>query len=365
MKYIALTCQELEKIDFIPTIIIGFYQSKRKKNFIGTCIDIKKKFPDTDIIGCSSESNLYNKTPHLDNSGEHLCSFMCLDINKNSYDIKILPITETLDISISKDKEYGAVLLSSTHFSKLEETINKLQTTLGKNCFYGAIASVVDPGKEKAEVYCNGLFYSHHLLVWLIDQAHYTLRGMSAHHFQPVGFPLVVTESSKDEIYKIENKPALDVIEEILGTITQDTIDSFDHPFFLRTRDHMHYNEAPLCSLKSINRKNKSITMFRYIPKSSKLKIGISLDTNSKLAQLKNFHQFDQAGSVALLFNCVGIKGNLQFMETLYLMDLKRNLKIPFVGFHSFGEIGPTNKENYSVLHNQTVSLAVISEKEP
>jgi len=362
MKYMAITCLDFKKLDFTPTIVIGFYRSDKKENFIKVCAKLQKRFDGIDIIGCSTESNLYNKTPHIDTTGDHLCSFLCLDMSTEAYEITVLPIEDELTLSMRDESDYGAVLLSSSHSSNIEQTISNLQSIIGENSFYGAIASVSDP-KEKAEVYHNGVFYDSHLLLWFIDQKRYTLRGISAHHFQPVGFPLLVTESLDNTIYKIDNRPALDVLEEIVGPITQDVIDTFDHPFFLKSKKHTAFEKAPLCSIESVNTEERSISMFRHITPLNKLKVGISLDADRKREQLEQFHEFDQDGGVALLFNCVGIKANLQYLESLYLMDFKKTLKIPFIGFHSFGEIGPTGRDHCSVLHNQTISLAVISEK--
>ena len=364
MNYCAVTCQEFDEIDFTPTIIVGFYRDTKKDNFAKECIALRERFGDVDIIGCSSESNIYDKTPHIDSTDSCLCTFACLDIDKDAYDVKLTSSNTPLDLDKSKYSHHGAVILSSSHFEKLEDTIESLQRDLGKNSFFGAIASVTDIKTSTAEIYYNGKFYDNCVLLWLIDQERYTLEGMSAHHFQPVGFPMVATKTDGSTIYEIDNSPALDVMEDIIGNISNVTITSFDHPFFLNKNQSSDYANSPLCSLSSMNREKKSIDTYRNIPCGSKLKVGISLNKDDKNKQLARFHRFSDTKGIALLFNCVGIKANLGIMESLYLMNLKQSLKIPFVGFHSFGEIGPASTEEYSVLHNQTISLAVISQKE-
>jgi len=365
MKQTIVTSETLHTIDFTPTVIIGFYQSTQDKHFETHFEKLRERFPDVDVIGCSSESNIYNELPYIDKSNKHLCVYICLDIRKEAYQIKLHEIDHVMEEREKEEKGYGALMFCSRYFSSLECLISTLQERDGYRPLLGAIAGTKDHKQPHGTIFYNGHYFGDHVLLWLIDQKCYRLEGKSAYHFQPVGFEMEVTKAEKTVLYEIENRPALEVLEEIVGDISMETIDSFDHPFFLKENSKIPFAHSPLCSILSIDEDNGSISLYRSVNKHAKLKVGVSLGREEQEQQLKTFKVFKRRkNAVAFLFNCVGIKANLGLMEFVYLMDLKRTLHVPFIGFHSFGEIGSINPENISMLHNQTISIAVLSERE-
>ena len=358
MKIKILTCDELDKLEFEPTIIVGFYQSSNQTHFLRHYNALKDKYPHIDMIGCSSESNIYDKIPYIDNDSK--CLFLCLQLVNDSYKIEILNHHE--GIKLPDKNAYNTIMFTSQYFDNIEQWILDIQITLEGGNLFGAIAGVNDTQKEKATVFYNGKFFDQEVLLWFIDSAYYRLDGLSIHQFQPVGFEFIVTKSIKDTIYELDHRPALKVLEEVVGSITPQNIQSFDFPFFLKRNDMISFDKSPLSSIKSIDRKSNSITLYRYVDEHDKLKLAIPLSSQEQEDKLKQFHEFHtQENSIAFLFNCVGIKAYLGMMEFVYLMDLKHHLNMPFVGFHSFGEIGPIEVNSQSVLHNQTISLAILT----
>jgi hypothetical protein len=365
MKQVIVTGDELDNIDFIPTIIMGFYQSTQDDVFSLYYQKLKVRFPDVDIIGCSSESNIYNDLPYVDENDKNSSVFICLDIKKDAYSVQISTIESMLKKKEKKVEGYGAILFCSRYFTFLENIIFQLQKKRGYRPLFGAIAGTTKNEDTKGTVFFNGNFYEEHLLLWEIDQKCYCLEGRSVYHFQPVGFDMEVTHAEETILYEIENRPALRVLEEIIGDLRGEMIDFFDYPFFLKENRMMSFSDAPLCSIKSVDKDIGSIHLYRSVKKYTKLKMGISLGREEEEKELQVFNEFkNRKNAVAFLFNCVGIKANLGLMEFVYLMELKKALHIPFIGFHSFGEIGSVNPENISILHNQTISIAVLSERE-
>jgi len=358
MKIKILACNELDKLEFEPTIIVGFYQTKKQDQFFKHYEILKKMYPDLDIIGCSSESNIYDQIPYIESDSR--CLFLCLQLEYDAY--KIAVINHNDNVKLPMDKSYNAIMFSSQYFDGIEQWIDDIQKGLDGDNLFGAIAGVSNPIEETATVFYNGTFFEEDVLLWLIDTSYYRLDGLSMHQFQPVGFEFIVTKCINDTIYELDHRPALKVLEEVVGSITPQNIQSFDFPFFLKRNDMYSFDESPLSSIKAIDKVSGSITLYRYIKEHDKLKLAIPLSSKEQENKLKQFHQFHtQDNSIAFLFNCVGIKAYLGMMEFVYLMDLKYNLKMPFIGFHSFGEIGPIEVNNQSILHNQTISLAILT----
>ena len=365
MKQCIVTSEELEQIDFTTTVIFGFYTGGKESYFTDTCLTLMHRFPESDIIGCSSESNIYNHMPHVCDSTEDLCIFLCLDIQKGAYYIDLYQTKEIPKSLKEYEGKYGGLMFCSRYFENLEKVIYDLQSSKNVKPLFGAIAGVSEKSKrESGFVFWNGTYYPDHILLWLVDQDRYLLEGKSSHHFQPVGFDLEVTRAEGTILHEIENRPAHEVLEEIVGKITKETIASFDHPFFLKENAKIPFKHSPLCSIRAVDKKHGSIYLYRSVQERYKLKVGVSLGREEQEKQLAEFATLrKKRNAVAFLFNCVGIKANLGSMEFVYLMDLKKRLHMPIIGFHSFGEIGTTNQEHYSMLHNQTISIAVLSER--
>jgi len=368
MKQIIVTAKELEKITFVPTVVIGFYQSGKEEAFSESVTLLKERFPDVDLIGCSSESNIYNFMPHVFFEEEEVCVFVCLDIKKEAYSIELHTTKNSMKKREKYQSSWSALMLCSHYFSALEKLVTRLQKENNIQPLFGAIASVSDASEsESGTLFWNGDYYEDHILLWLIDPKYYLLEGKSVHHFQPVGFDMEVTKAKERVLYEIGNRPALEVLEEVVGRINKGTLSSFDHPFFLKEKENnkISFNDSPLCSIRAVNKKRGSVSLYRSVHEYAKLKIGVSLGREEQEQQLETFSIFKKRkNAVAFIFNCVGIKANLGLMEFVYLMDLKKKLHLPFIGFHSFGEIGSVNTGGESVLHNQTMSIAILSEKE-
>lgn len=364
MNYAILTnLDKIDSIDFIPTVIVGFYQCGEEKLFSQYSETLKARFPEADIIGCSSESNIYDTIPHIDTDGTHICTYMCIEMKKGSYMFQVFPPQEKQKILVEENKKYSAIILSASYNNDLEEIITMLQKNIGQNSFFGAVAGAV-PSKLKGEtVFYNGEYISDGTLVWFIDQEEYLLKGISVHDFDPVGFDLEITRAEGFKIIEIENKPALDMVEEMIGTLDPQSIASFDHPFFITSDKNHQSTERPITSIFSIDREAKTIMLYQEVSKGDKLKLAIPFSREKQEEQLHRFSDYTTSGGIAFLFVCVAYRGHWGEMEPIYLMNLAKNLRVPFVGFHAFGEIGPLDPQGFSLMQNQTLTLAVLSEK--
>ncbi|RLA75021.1 MAG: hypothetical protein DRG30_04845, partial [Epsilonproteobacteria bacterium] len=365
MNYTILTdLDKLDSINFVPTFIVGFYRQGKEDIFSGFFKRLKDRFPKADIIGCSSESNIYDTIPHIDIDGTHHCIFMCIEMKSESYILQHYSTLEKYELLADKSREYSAIILSANYDDQLEHLIKMLQKGIGKNSFFGAVAGTLNSEMEKGTIFYNGKYISEGTLIWFIDQEQYLLKGVSMHDFDPVGFDLEITHAIDYTIFEIENKPALEMIEEVVGTLDPDSIASFDHPFFITSDKNKSSENIPITAMYAVDREVKSITLYKKVSNGDKLKVAIPHSRQIEEEQLVRFHDYTKDNSIAFLFVCIAFKGHWGEMEPLYLMRLSQNLKVPFIGFHTFGEIGILEPKGYSLMQNQTVTLAVLSENE-
>ena len=133
--------------------------------------------------------------------------------------------------------------------------------------------------------------------------------------------------------------------------------------FFISSDKNDQATQTPLSSIFSIDRGAKSITLYRKISSGDKLKLAVPFSRWEQEKQLFNFTKYHTNDSIAFLFVCIAYKGHWGEMEPIYLMHVAKHLRVPFVGFHSFGEIGPLHPKDISQIQNQTLTLAVLSER--
>ena len=360
MRYEIVAGDRFDHLDLDPSMVVGFYQDIKEADFRSNYEKIIRKFPNVDIIGCSTESNIYNHIPYVDMDEKHSCVYLFLELGKDSYGIHIFEMDERIVPGEKNEKKYDAIVLSSGYSTLLDEEISLLKAALDIDNLFGALAGV-SGGENGPKVFYNGEFYSDRMLILSLDKNIYRITGLSIHQFEPVGFELDITRFEKNVVYELDNRPALDVLNEIVGTITSKKIQSFSFPFFLKRANVQSFEESPLASIRDFDTADKTVTLYRNVKEQDKLKLSIPISSKEQIQRLKRFHNISNGDSVAFVFNCVGIKQYLGMMEYVYLMDLKRQLNLPFIGFHSFGEIGSLDLNGETVLHNQTISLAVLS----
>ncbi len=362
MQYAILENQGDEAtLTFQPTFVLGFYRGGEEQRFVNVCRDLKARFGDIDILGCSSDSNLYASVPHIRDSNKYACTFLCLSIPPEHYRIHYCHGTSC---DQADDNEWGSsILFAARYCPHLETLIETLQTK--EKPVFGTIAAIPQTGDFSASIYLNGTFYEKGTLIWQLDSLRYSIEGFSLYDFDPVGFELEITQAENNTILEIENRPALGMIEEMIGPLDNESIASYDHPFFLRYK-HTNLNtpNIPLASIRAIDRRAQTIELYRAISPGDKIRLAVPYSREKQERKLQIFRRLKRRKGIAILFVCIAYKGHWDEMEPIYLMRIARSLHQPFLGFHTFGEIGPLTEDGPSLLQNQTITIISIAEKE-
>jgi hypothetical protein len=181
MKHRIITFEELNEIDFEPNVVVGFFQDIKEQEFRFHYRAIKEKFSGVDIIACSTESNIYNQIPYVDMDEEHYCVYLFLELDKNAYEIQIVDISAKLTAK-TNEKRYDAIVLSSGYSKLLDDDISTLKSAFDLDNLFGALAGVSEPEKTP-QVFYNGKFYDHGMVLLLFDKNVYKLSGLSVHQF--------------------------------------------------------------------------------------------------------------------------------------------------------------------------------------
>lgn len=349
MQYhILMDAASIDAVTFIPTVAVGFYRSDRTEDFIAFDRALRQRFAALHVIGCSGSGNVFDTIPHIDKDGAHPCIFLVLDPARSAYVLQLLTDTDAIpDLSYPQ-----AMLLSSRGFD-VESLVGHLRNNAAK-AFFGAIA-----GGDDASIFYNGEVVEQGCIVWSIDPKVYVLGGVSIHNFEPVGFELTVTRADGSTVLEIEEEPALDLVEEIMGTMTPEGLEAFEYPFFIASE---HRQRVPLSSLQNIDRANGTLELFRNVNVGDKLKVAVLLNRKQQEANIRRLTENVPEGGVAFLFICFAFRGHWADMEPIYLMYLAEHLGLPFLGLHISGEIGRLHPNDPSMLQNQTITLVTLTE---
>jgi hypothetical protein len=354
----------LHSLSFTPSIIIGFYSMGYEKDFLEKYHIIQNKFPKLDVIASSGESNIYNEIFYLSSPNLQEAIFVAIEMDTAFYQLHLLNKGEEIKPKLTEKTSFYSIILASSYGEHLNSTMEYLNNTLDKNTIFGAIAGGDRNVSIQGSIFYNGDYFDDAILLWCINSQEYQIEGISLQDFTPIGFDFEITQAHTNTIQKIDGLPALGVIEEIIGEISEENILAYDYPFFIQKCKENKKQYIPLSSLYSVDRKSQEIHLFRNVSTGDKLRISIPLPQEKREAQLENTKKYHKENALGFLFVCIAYRGYWGDMELLYLMHLNKHLDIPLLGFHSYGEIGPLEKEAFSLIQNQSLTLAVLSKKE-
>jgi hypothetical protein len=212
-------------------------------------------------------------------------------------------------------------------------------------------------GLSSDRLTCVG-FYGEKLLL-----SHGSFGGWS-----PFGPARKVTRSEHNVLFELDGEPALEVYKRYLGEHAKDLPASgLLFPFAMLGSDH---NEVGLIrTILGIDEAQGSLTLAGDIDTNGYLKLmhastDALVDGAESAAEAAKAMQTPNGPALALLVSCVGRKlvmGGRVDEEVEAVADvIGKNTTL--TGFYSYGEISPFNLATECKLHNQTMTITVISE---
>ncbi|MGB3774098.1 MAG: FIST C-terminal domain-containing protein, partial [Leeuwenhoekiella sp.] len=182
----------------------------------------------------------------------------------------------------------------------------------------------------------------------------------------PFGPERLITRSEKNVLFEIDGQPALDLYSKYLGDKASELPQaSLFYPLYVRETGQ----ENPVVrTILNIDEENKSMILAGNVLKGARVQLMMAstdalLEGASEAARLAVKNRSNEP-ELALLVSCVGRKLVLnqraeeEIDEVIRVIGQKSNV----AGFYSYGEIAPFYGENEGSLHNQTMTLTLISE---
>lgn len=176
----------------------------------------------------------------------------------------------------------------------------------------------------------------------------------------------IVTKSKANVLYQMDGKPALDLYKKYLGDkIKQFPMSALRYPLSIKIKG----SKQPLVrTILTINEERGAIILAGDVPEGSTIQLMMAnvdsiIDGASQAASLA-METRKTPPEVALLISCVGRK---IVMDQRVEEEIEEIIEVigkdaKYCGFYSYGELAPLPKEQKSKLHNQTMTLTLISE---
>ena len=184
--------------------------------------------------------------------------------------------------------------------------------------------------------------------------------------WSPFGPERIITKSDGNVLFEIDDLPALDLYSKYLGDKASE-LPQASLLFPLNVTPNGK-SKPVVRTILSINKENNSMVLAGDVPEGSKVQLMMaSVDAIAQgayeAAKLAMENRVNQP-QLALLVSCIGRKLVMdqrveeEIEEVINVIGKQTSL----TGFYSYGEIAPFHGETACKLHNQTMTLTLISE---
>lgn len=184
--------------------------------------------------------------------------------------------------------------------------------------------------------------------------------------WRPFGPEKIITKSKANVLYEVDDVPVLDLYKSYLGEKAKDLpASALLYPLKVKSKTD---NRHVVRTILKINEQDKSMTFAGNVPTGAKVQLMMTtIDNLASAAETAAFQAMKGRTTkpeLALIVSCVGRKIVLDKMVEEEIEEVLRIIdnKTVTAGFYSYGEIAPFHGEQNCKLHNQTMTLTLISE---
>jgi hypothetical protein len=182
----------------------------------------------------------------------------------------------------------------------------------------------------------------------------------------PFGPERIVTKSESNVLFELDNKPVLDLYKKYLGEKSKELPGAaLLYPLNVKSQ---YEKQSYVRTILNIDEEKNTMILAGDIPENSKVQLMMTNVDNianaSELAAKQALEKRKNKPQLALLVSCIGRKLVLDQRVEEEIDEVVSVIgdDTTFCGFYSYGEIAPFNLEINCQLHNQTMTITLISE---
>ena len=359
---------ELSGFNFKAQLLLIFISPSfvNKKEFL---LEIKKKWPEAIITGCSTAGEICDKSVKDGSVSLTAVEFEKVTCKKTAVKIKDMDCSyeagRKLATQLQNPDLRHLFVFSDGLNVNGAELVSGLKAKLPDVSITGGLAAdgsdfkhtfvINDDAMQDKQIIGLGL-YGDTL------QVGYSSKG----GWDSFGIERRVTRSHKNILYELDGKPALELYKSFLGK-EADNLPSSGLLFPLNLREHV--NAPPVVrTILAVDEEKQSLIFAGNIPENSYVRLMkanidrlISGAQHSAKSAVKNMTQDCE---LAILISCVGRRLVLKQLVEEEIEAVRETIgpKPVITGFYSYGEIAPFEKFSPCELHNQTMTITILSE---
>lgn len=335
--------------------------------------ELKQHYPNADIVGCSTGGEIYGDEVRDDSIATAAIQFKKTEMRTISVDVTNMEesfnIGKELAEKLSRpDLKHIMVFSDGTNingsdlirgvYSVVDDKVIVTGGLAGDGAnFKSTLVGLNTAPKEKCIAAIG--FYGNSL----------NIQYGSVGGWNGFGPERIITKSDNNILYELDGKPALDLYKEYLGENAAGLPGSaLLFPLSIRpTHDSEH---DIVRTVVGIDEDKKAMIFAGDMPEGhvAQLMMGDSNDLVDGATEAANLVANDnmEQSSLAILVSCIGRKlllGQKISDETEAVADIFHH-KVPTIGFYSYGEICHQQFTGKCSLHNQTMTITLLSEND-
>lgn len=334
--------------------------------------EINKAYPEIELIGCSSFSEMSSTLGNLQDSivltlfvsdTIEIKAGLGTKLSENVIKATEMAVSDAIS-KMSEEPKFCITTPESLTCSAVE-LVEGLKKVLGKDVpIIGGIAA--DQWKlEKTYQFYNDKVVSDAVPVLMFGGNVIFSFGVSS-GWEPIGNKRIVTKVDKNIVHELDNESIVDFYNYYLGEYSLITT---GYPLAVFPEGEGH-DKFYLRNPQAVIEETKSIMFFGDVPHNAIVQLTEATSENiikaTEVAINQAIADFGNSKpQIALTFSCAGrsaILGGNTYKETdLSTKALPENCL--FSGFYSYGEIAPLVKDTQSLFHNTTFVILLIGEK--
>ncbi len=333
----------------------------------------RESIPEGVLIGCSAEGVIGGGREIEDSPGVALTAASLPDVNIHSFRLSVGDLPdgdaspgawhEALGVGPAPPPQF--LLLTDPLTFPAETLIHGLDYAFPRSVKIGGLASAaINPGG-------NALYRNEEMFgrgaVGVALAGNILVETVVSQGCRPIGKPLAVTKCRENTIFEIDGQKPLDVIHELLQSLTEDERRAASQSLFIgvvmnKLAFRPGAGDFLMRNLVAIDRQSGSITVGEYLRNGQTLQFHLrdAQASADDLDLLLDKYTEEGAGKAtgALLFSCVG-RGVDLYHEPDHDSRAFRNHMgdVPLGGFFCSGEIGPIGGDTY--IHGYTSSFGI------
>ncbi len=333
--------------------------------------DLNRSYPNASMIGCTTSGEIIGSRVHDKSLVLTVIQFDNTKIDTQSVSIDNYSDShaagKALAQKLTKDELKCVLVLSDGQKINGTELVAGLTEGLPQGvAISGGLAgddarfeeTIVwhDERKESGLIAVCGLYGDS------LQVGHGSLGGWDS-----FGPSRVVTKATKNVLYELDGRPALELYKSYLGEVSKDLPSSaLLFPLCIRENES---SEAVVRTILNINEDDQSMTFAGDIPEGFSAKLMKAnferLVDGAQGAAENALDKLKLDAELAILVSCVGrrlvlkqrVDDELECVSEIFSDNTVK------CGFYSYGEISPLVSGEGCHLHNQTMTITALSEK--